>query len=70
MRPTPLPDPYLVAFNPSAAALAIVDSDAPVYRESLETAAVLTRMAPCHVRFGSFEASRRAMRNSPRTCSG
>ena len=40
---------------PTTRALAIVGSDAPVYRESVETAAVLTRMAPCHVRFGSFE---------------
>nr|ART37803.1 F410 [uncultured bacterium] len=36
-------------------ALAIVGSDQPVYRESIETAAVLTRLAPSHVRFGSFE---------------
>ena len=35
--------------------MAIIGSDAPVRRETLETAAVLTRMAPCHVRFGSFE---------------
>lgn len=40
---------------PTTRALAIVGSDAPVYRESVETAAVLTRMAPSHVRFGSFE---------------
>ena len=36
-------------------ALAITGSDAPVIRETTETSAVLTRMAPCHVRFGSFE---------------
>ncbi len=36
-------------------ALSIVGSDQPVIRESVETAAVLLRMAPCHVRFGSFE---------------
>ena len=40
---------------PTTRALAITGSDAPVMRESAETAAVLTRMAPCHVRFGSFE---------------
>ena len=46
---------------PSTRALAIVGSDQPVIRESVESAAVLTRMAPSHVRFGSFElfASRR-----------
>ncbi|GAB4352287.1 MAG: YdiU family protein [Immundisolibacter sp.] len=36
-------------------ALAIVGSDHPVYRERIETAAVLARLAPSHVRFGSFE---------------
>src|SRR5688572_10245898 len=40
---------------PTTRALAIVGSDAPVMRESRETSAVLTRMAPAHVRFGSFE---------------
>jgi len=40
---------------PTTRSLAITGSDAPVYRESIETSAVLTRMAPCHVRFGSFE---------------
>ena len=40
---------------PTTRALAIVGSDQPVVREDVETAAVLTRMAPCHVRFGSFE---------------
>ncbi|MBK8064066.1 MAG: YdiU family protein [Betaproteobacteria bacterium] len=40
---------------PSTRALAIVGSDAPVRRETMETAAVLARMAPSHVRFGSFE---------------
>jgi len=46
---------------PTTRALAIVGSDQPVIRESVESAAVLTRMAPSHVRFGSFElfASRR-----------
>ncbi len=36
-------------------ALAIVGSDDPVYRETPETAATLIRMAPSHVRFGSFQ---------------
>jgi uncharacterized protein YdiU (UPF0061 family) len=40
---------------PSTRALAVVGSDHPVLRESVETAAVLTRVAPSHVRFGSFE---------------
>ncbi len=40
---------------PTSRALCIVGSDAPVYRETVETAAVLTRIAPTHVRFGSFE---------------
>ncbi len=40
---------------PTTRALAIVGSDQPVYRESIETAAVLARLAPSHVRFGSFE---------------
>lgn len=40
---------------PTSRALSIVGSDAPVYRETVETAAVLTRLAPSHVRFGSFE---------------
>ncbi len=40
---------------PTTRALAIVGSDQAVIRESIESAAVLTRMAPSHVRFGSFE---------------
>ena len=40
---------------PTTRALAIVGSDAPVYREQAETAALLVRLAPTHVRFGSFE---------------
>jgi len=40
---------------PTTRALCIVASDAPVYRETVETAAVLTRISPTHVRFGSFE---------------
>lgn len=40
---------------PTTRALAIVGSDLPVYRERTETAAVLTRIARSHIRFGSFE---------------
>ncbi len=40
---------------PTTRALAIVGSDHPVYREDEETAALVTRLAPSLVRFGSFE---------------
>lgn len=40
---------------PTSRALAITGSDLPVYRERVETAAVMTRLAPSHVRFGTFE---------------
>jgi len=40
---------------PTTRALAIVGSDQAVIREAIESAAVLTRMAASHVRFGSFE---------------
>lgn len=40
---------------PTTRALAVVGSDTPVFRENVETAAVVTRMAPSFVRFGSFE---------------
>ena len=40
---------------PTSRALCITGSDEEVYREQIETAAVLTRLAPSHVRFGSFE---------------
>jgi uncharacterized protein YdiU (UPF0061 family) len=36
-------------------ALSIVGSDMPVYREEVEPAAVVARIAPSHIRFGSFE---------------
>ncbi|GAA4338937.1 YdiU family protein [Pigmentiphaga soli] len=36
-------------------ALALTASDEPVIREAIETAAVVTRLAPSFVRFGSFE---------------
>lgn len=40
---------------PTTRALCITGSKAPVYRETVETAAVLTRVASSHVRFGTFE---------------
>ncbi len=40
---------------PTTRALCIVGSDEPVYREKVETGAMLVRLAPTHVRFGSFE---------------
>jgi uncharacterized protein YdiU (UPF0061 family) len=40
---------------PTSRALAVVGSDQGVMRETMETAAVVTRIAPSFVRFGSFE---------------
>jgi len=40
---------------PTTRALCIVGSNHKVYREEVETGAMLVRMAPSHVRFGSFE---------------
>ncbi|MGL5985274.1 MAG: protein adenylyltransferase SelO [Burkholderiales bacterium] len=40
---------------PTTRALSITGSDEAVYRERMETAAVVTRLAPSFVRFGSFE---------------
>jgi uncharacterized protein YdiU (UPF0061 family) len=40
---------------PTTRALCLVTSDEEVYRERIETGAMITRMAPSHVRFGSFE---------------
>ncbi len=40
---------------PTTRALSVIGSDAPVHRESIETAAVVARLAPSFVRFGSFE---------------
>ncbi|MHB1186439.1 protein adenylyltransferase SelO [Thiobacillus sp.] len=40
---------------PTTRALCIVGSDRPIYREEEETAALVTRLAPSFVRFGSFE---------------
>ena len=40
---------------PTSRALCVTGSDAPVRRETMETAAVVTRMAPSFIRFGHFE---------------
>lgn len=40
---------------PTTRALAMLISDEDVYRERLERGALLVRMAPSHIRFGSFE---------------
>jgi len=40
---------------PTTRALCVIGSDLPVRRERLETAAVVTRVAPSFVRFGHFE---------------
>ncbi len=40
---------------PTSRALCIMGSDLPVMRETVESAAVVTRMAPSFIRFGSFE---------------
>lgn len=40
---------------PTTRALCVTGSDQPVRRESIETAAVVTRIAPSFIRFGHFE---------------
>lgn len=40
---------------PTSRALCVTGSDMPVMRETVETAAIVTRMAPSFIRFGSFE---------------
>ncbi|GLT24475.1 UPF0061 protein [Zoogloea oryzae] len=40
---------------PTTRALCVVGSNKPVRRETIETAAVVTRLAPSFIRFGSFE---------------
>ena len=40
---------------PTTRALCIVGSDEPVIREDMETAAITTRLAGTHIRFGHFE---------------
>ncbi len=47
---------YLNALGiPSSRALCVTGSTTPVWREQQETAAMLLRLAPSHVRFGHFE---------------
>lgn len=47
---------YLHALGiPSSRALCVTGSDTPVWRETRESAAMLLRLAPSHVRFGHFE---------------
>lgn len=40
---------------PTTRALSMIGSEDEVYRENIETGAMLTRIAPSHIRFGSFE---------------
>lgn len=40
---------------PTTRALCIIGSKSPVYRETVETASIVTRMSPTFIRFGSFE---------------
>ncbi|XDZ51321.1 YdiU family protein [Neisseriaceae bacterium CLB008] len=40
---------------PTTRALSLVASDDPVYRERVETAAIVARLAPSFIRFGHFE---------------
>ncbi len=40
---------------PTTRALCLVDSNTPVVREQLETGSMMIRVAPSHIRFGSFE---------------
>ena len=50
---------------PTTRALCITGSDEKIYRETIETAAVVTRLAPSHVRFGSFEVFYYRGQNEP-----
>lgn len=45
---------------PTTRALCVIGSRTPVQREALETGASLVRLAPTHVRFGTFEYAARA----------
>lgn len=40
---------------PTSRALALIASDTPVYRERVESGAIVLRLAPTHIRFGHFE---------------
>lgn len=47
---------YLAALGvPTTRALCVVASETPVWRERKETAAMLLRLSPSHIRFGHFE---------------
>ena len=48
---------------PTTRALCVTGSPAPVRRETVETAAVVTRVAPSFIRFGHFEHFIKAMRD-------
>jgi uncharacterized protein YdiU (UPF0061 family) len=50
---------------PTTRALCVTGSPAPVYREQVETAAVVTRVAPSFIRFGHFEHFAAADRVGP-----
>jgi uncharacterized protein YdiU (UPF0061 family) len=54
---------------PTTRALAVIGSPAPVRREQIETAAVVTRVAPSFLRFGHFEHFRTRPTTS-RHCAG
>ncbi len=49
---------------PTTRALALVGSPQPVRRETLETAAVVTRVAPSFLRFGHFEHGTHTLRDA------
>lgn len=40
---------------PTTRALALISSEEPIYREQRETGAMVIRVSPSHIRFGSFE---------------
>jgi uncharacterized protein YdiU (UPF0061 family) len=50
---------------PTTRALAVIASPLPVRRETIETAAVVTRVAPSFVRFGHFEHFAHTARDRP-----
>jgi hypothetical protein len=53
---------------PTTRALCVVGTDLEVYREGVETGALVVRLAPSHVRFGSFEVfAHRGQTNDVRT---
>ena len=54
---------------PTTRALCVTGSPLPVRRETIETAAVVTRVAPSFIRFGHFEHFAHHDQTPPR-CSG